>query len=155
MQRNRPAYQSHGTGGHQLCGPLSKQPSTFDITQYSDRLILISPLYTISLAATLAPRIDIYTQLACAIHKPEYTMRQNGSDTDFISVQTAPLGSIRIDRCAADPEVQAAVATFLTGLCNFKFVWCKELLMITVSALVMGILSCMTTGWWGSVSARR
>jgi len=38
------------------------------------RLLLALPFASVSTAATLAPRIEIYTILACSVHKPEYTM---------------------------------------------------------------------------------
>lgn len=40
-------------------------------------------------------------------------------------------------RCASDPDVQAAVATIS--------------MMMT---MMLGILTCLTTGWWGSVRLR-
>ena len=38
------------------------------------RLIIALPFTSITLSLTLAPRIEIYTILACSAYKPEYTM---------------------------------------------------------------------------------
>ena len=117
------------------------------------------PFASVSTAATLAPRIEIYTILACSVHKPEYTMylklsKQLGlpyiEDASDLLVSNALFGSVAsplmpvnvasegniahiyfadlpdasngtdsgdksLNRCASDPEVQAAVAKLTAG----------------------------------------
>ncbi|KAF8473108.1 major facilitator superfamily domain-containing protein [Gautieria morchelliformis] len=89
------------------------------------------PFTSIAFATTIAPRIEIYTKLACEALKPEY--QSIGVDDSSI-MQIVPAPS---KLCGQDPEVQAAVAQLMT--------------FMTVS---MGILSCITSGWWGQLSDR-
>ncbi len=119
------------------------------------RFLLLIPFAGAATAATLAPRIDIYTQLACAIHKPEYTIGRGSDGSGLptlsqLSVTFSSEGmcftarnslyeliSISADErrlCAKDPVVQAAVAKLSMAM-----------------TLTLGILSCLTGGWWGSV----
>lgn len=54
-------------------------------------------------------------------------------------------------KCASDPVVQAVVARLNAGLHQVPYSSsCLNLLLVFTTA--MGILSCLTTGWWGSVS---
>ncbi|CAA7270975.1 unnamed protein product [Cyclocybe aegerita] len=129
---------------------------------------------------TIAPRIEIYTILACSVHKPDIfrqsfpglelglqsTSSHLSPEVDLPllpSMHTTPLNGrlapIYIpdvssipdtlvkgnsssppnhrNLCMSDPVVQAAVAQ-----------------LTAVIAAVMGILSCITTGWWGAFSDR-
>lgn len=83
---------------------------------------------TITLAATVAPRIAVYTRLACIAHKPEYTSIDIWNPTrhalptlfsPFSPDQPLPFsskgGDAKSDLCASDPVVQAAVATLTLG----------------------------------------
>jgi hypothetical protein len=83
---------------------------------------------------TIAPRIEIFTTLACMVHKPEYTSvdavnpfwaslvpdTQNSSTNNsslylvFFKDASDSTGS-KLNRCASDPVVQAAVATLTLG----------------------------------------
>lgn len=107
---------------------------------------------------TVAPKIELFTKLACEVLKPEYTdVGRGASDSGFATITdltrafagplTGPcvssnkivdLTSRTSDRekqlCAADPMVQAAVAR-----------------LNMVALTTMGILSCFTGAWWGSV----
>ncbi|KAF9014116.1 major facilitator superfamily domain-containing protein [Cyathus striatus] len=131
-------------------------------------LLGVLPLTAIATSATIAPKIEIYTMLVCSVHKPDI-FKQNfpngglGGNIDVASAllssdmhrntsmgmgikhvissftganETVPLPS-KPNLCASDPVVQAAVAQLST--------------VITTS---MGILSCLTTGWWGAFSDR-
>ncbi|KAL0946702.1 hypothetical protein HGRIS_012889 [Hohenbuehelia grisea] len=115
---------------------------------------------------TIAPRIEIYTLLACSVHKPEvfeiapiganlpYIIPHkldplsNSNPTDsFLSSASWPNDTVRVQAghgyddtyklCAKDPVVQAAVAQLSTALTT-----------------TLGVLSCLTTGWWGNFSDR-
>ncbi|KAI3600040.1 hypothetical protein WG66_011111 [Moniliophthora roreri] len=126
--------------------PWWKRPSPWWI-------IVMLPLATMAMAATIAPRVEIYTMLACRVHKPDvyyesdyyiswlqdyrrpdnFTMSHNQVHSyGSVHVQTA-----RANPCAADPVVQAAVAK-----------------LAAIMTACMGVLSCLTTGWWGSFSDR-
>lgn len=118
---------------------------------------------------TLAPRVEIYTQLSC---RDVYGHRPTLSNTTSIEEQThilpayvapenqiynptsfnTPTLTASIDshtrdneealhlssaRCISDPEVQSATARL-------------QMLMTTI----MGVLSALSTGWWGNFSER-
>ncbi|KAI6013542.1 major facilitator superfamily domain-containing protein [Pisolithus marmoratus] len=100
-------------------------------------------------AATLAPRVEVYTILVCHTLRPEYFL---GSPINMVVphvVGAAPTQSISAtdannlsylssrQRCTSDPEVQATVAKLSATLIT-----------------TMGILSCLTTGWWANFSDR-
>ena len=48
------------------------------------------PFTAIATASCLAPRIEMYTRLACEVYKPEYT---NPRDPDFFSFGITPVKS--------------------------------------------------------------
>ncbi|KAH9952018.1 MFS general substrate transporter [Amylocystis lapponica] len=103
--------------------------------------IYLTPLSSIAIAGTMATRVQIITQLACETYKPEYTIGR-GNDTLPVVILAGlspfvPLDDTKWALCAHDPVVQAAVARL-------------SLVMTTA----MGILGCLTTTWWGSLSDR-
>ena len=192
------------------------------------------PFTSIAMSATLAPRIEIYTMLACSVHKPDI-FRQNfpgielglhstiheisGLDFRVPSSDIPTLSNIHVahvfpgvypfldsppnngstpppkkgNSCASDPVVLAAVAKLTAGKLSLyflslsKYIWTLKrgyfaivmliprlracgsshglvphtalytyfAMLLTVSTVIttsMGILSCITTGWWGAVS---
>lgn len=94
------------------------------------------PISSISFTSTIAPRIEVYTQLACAYHRPEIfelqdtsTVRTNGlvapSHTTFFAedyhnttnVFFEPISeSAAPPTCASDPVVHAAVTKLSAGM---------------------------------------
>ena len=75
------------------------------------------------------------------------SLQANGADTP----------PTRKQRCASDPVVQAAVAKLTTGAyrivsftCYFYMTDDPHFMLVILAS--MGILSCITTGWWGAVS---
>lgn len=89
------------------------------------------PFAASATAATLAPKVEIYTQLACDAHKPEYR-------SDNGTLATFTFGSDNSTQlCASDPVVGAAVAR-----------------MNMIMTGTLGVLTCLTTAWWGSLSDR-
>ncbi|KAF7323180.1 MFS domain-containing protein [Mycena chlorophos] len=92
-------------------------------------LVLIVPFTTVALSSTLAAKVEVYTLLACAVHKPE--VFKSGA------FETTLLHDYPTVKCAADPVVAAAAAKLNAAM--------------TTS---MGILSCLTTGFWSSLSDR-
>ncbi|KAJ6525633.1 major facilitator superfamily domain-containing protein [Mycena capillaripes] len=122
-------------------------------------LLVCTPLSTIAMSTTIAPKVEVYTLLACSVHKPEifrdrkylpsYTPslwpHSEPNDTTFppsfdIAMKSGISTSMEKPKpspCASDPVVLAAVARLTTA--------------ITTS---MGVLGCLTTGWWGAFSDR-
>ncbi|KDQ33438.1 hypothetical protein PLEOSDRAFT_1091491 [Pleurotus ostreatus PC15] len=112
-------------------------------------LIVLLPFGALASTATLAPRIEILTILACSVIKPEiFDVGKNSSSlSPFINLvplvnstglnSLASPGSGIPQTCAQDPDVQAAVAQ-----------------LSAVLTATMGVLSCLTTAWWGSFSDR-
>ncbi|KAF8136749.1 MFS general substrate transporter [Boletus edulis] len=110
-------------------------------------------------AALLAPKVALYTTLACRVHRPEYVMNiysfplthnlvsinatdalipyAYGSETAVDTISALPPKSHIQLTCASDPVVQRVVAT-----------------LNAVFSTSMGIFSCLTAGWWGSLSDR-
>ncbi|KDR73680.1 hypothetical protein GALMADRAFT_251460 [Galerina marginata CBS 339.88] len=141
----------------------------------------VIPFTALASSGTTAPCIEIYTMLACSVHKPdifkqnfpgiELGLRGMSLDTTVYDIQTpkssntspspfspnlpqihlpvaSPFPTIienngstvpSADKklCASDPVVQAAVAK-----------------LTAVIATLTGILSCITTGWWGAFTDR-
>ncbi|OAX37210.1 MFS general substrate transporter [Rhizopogon vinicolor AM-OR11-026] len=144
--------------------PWWKRPSPY-------WLIFGSPLSSIGAAAVVAPRVEMYTILACRVYAPEYepnniylvqplsmlSMNTTGNEDWFtpdvpsIAHESAQPVSLYIpaspspskqnspdrNKCASDPVVQATVAQ-----------------LSAVLITTMGVLSCLTTAWWGSLSDR-
>ncbi|KAJ7244045.1 major facilitator superfamily domain-containing protein [Mycena rebaudengoi] len=130
-------------------------------------LLILAPLGNLVLAATVAPRLEIYTLLACRQHKPEifdklsayarilpnqleYAESDSGFGSSFNHLiqntsgtyATAIFSETAEERpgrnpCSSDPTVQAAVTKFAT-----------------VTSITSGTLSFLTGGWWGSFSDR-
>lgn len=71
-------------------------------------------------SATIAPRIEVYTSLACRVHKPE-VFQQSFSSISFGKLPNTTLSQENNIQpnipylCASEPIVQAAVATLTTG----------------------------------------
>lgn len=148
--------------------PWWKRPSPY-------WLVFTTPLASIGFSAVIAPRVEMYTIFACRVHAPQLQYEPNGMlhlaqphsmlsmntastlhdglnpdnpSAPFVSLQpvslyvpadTGPqqLHAPNRDQCASDPVVQAAVAQ-LSAVLN----------------TTMGILSCLTTAWWGSLADR-
>ncbi|EKM55220.1 uncharacterized protein PHACADRAFT_143280 [Phanerochaete carnosa HHB-10118-sp] len=95
-------------------------------------LLALVPFAAVARGAEMAPRIGIYTQLACAAYKPELSS-DNG--TLPATYTYAPGYDPRL--CAKDPVVQEAVAQ-----------------MNMAVSVTTGVLTCLTAAWWGSLSDR-
>ncbi|KAH8826995.1 MFS general substrate transporter [Flagelloscypha sp. PMI_526] len=120
-------------------------------------MVLSMPLAALVLSATIAPRVEIYQGLVCATHRPGSLQRNilppstmenhiplfpipfvppNPSQifsSGSLTNTTKPHGNL----CAADPEVQAKTAK-----------------LQAILTTVMGLISCITTAWWGAFSDR-
>lgn len=138
-------------------------------------LLCAVPFSAIAKTSSLAPKVELFTMLACRVHKPDifnesYTV--NGTDIISKTLATLPpralekLPTVNINNtyddslnmgdaqsalvkrsrlhkgkpaspCAADPTVIAAVAR-----------------LTAVTETTMGVLSLLTTGWWGAFADR-
>jgi len=67
------------------------------------------PFIVIAMSATLTPRIEIYTILACRLLRPDI---YHGESMNLMFT----FAPTRNQLCAADPVVQAAVAKVATGV---------------------------------------
>ncbi|ETW85959.1 hypothetical protein HETIRDRAFT_471204 [Heterobasidion irregulare TC 32-1] len=98
--------------------------------------ISLIPFSTMASTATTAPRIEVFTNIICDAYKHS---KSPGSDWDSERLGLSVLSMTPYSPlvCSSDPVVQAGVATVLAAM-----------------ATTTGILSCFTTGWWGSLSDR-
>ncbi|EKM55184.1 uncharacterized protein PHACADRAFT_255634 [Phanerochaete carnosa HHB-10118-sp] len=95
-------------------------------------LLAMVPVSAAATGATMAPKVEIYTQLACATHRPEFY-----SDNGTLPSTYTYAPEYDPQLCAKDPVVQKVVAQ-----------------MNLAMAITMGILTCLTTAWWGALSDR-
>ncbi|KAJ7484399.1 major facilitator superfamily domain-containing protein [Mycena latifolia] len=120
-------------------------------------LMVLAPISSLIAAATVAPQVELYTTLACRVHRPEFESETLISINISLPrpdppnfprpfnilvdkvVDNASLSTKTPDTnpCSSDPVVQAAVAKFNT-----------------VISTLTGILTFVTVGWWGSFSDR-
>lgn len=161
---------------------LYTKPAAFPATSFvSSRLVFGAPLSSIGYSAAFAPRVEVYTQLACRVHKPEYFPGSPSSvfsqplishvarvsitsptktgavgDPSYLFIPNATYEDPETrKKCATDPDVQAKVARLSASMSHA--IYCLSAcshLMIALST-TMGILSCLVTGWWGSVGLCR
>ncbi|KAF9444748.1 MFS general substrate transporter [Macrolepiota fuliginosa MF-IS2] len=124
-------------------------------------LLVALPFTAIAMSATIAPRIEVYTTLACRVIRPDIYSDVSQPNTAVLST----VAETRPQRCAADPVVQAAVAKLSAGmlfnpiifLCLHPSSIISDVNVYSFNAAMttsMGILSCLTTGWWGAFSDR-
>ncbi|TFY57988.1 hypothetical protein EVJ58_g6697 [Rhodofomes roseus] len=133
--------------GHDVQGSCTEEPSGSDDTTLPEEIdvkpwwrkpsalwiLFVTPILTIARASTQAPRVEIYIQLACDAYKPDTSAGRSLS-----TLLTLAGGSERWKFCSSDPDVQTAVAQLATAM-----------------SIAMGVLGCLTTAWWGSMSDRR
>ena len=118
---------------------------------------------------TLAPRVQVFTQLACDLDPP-------AQNINLISPPMAPLnGSVGLldppiafaipeskftpyiahkapyEQCLKDPTVQSKASQLQTCKHRLLLPLPSNLLISALQALLttMGVLSAITTGWWG------
>ncbi|KAI1794596.1 major facilitator superfamily domain-containing protein [Ganoderma leucocontextum] len=96
------------------------------------------PFAAIAMTITMAAKVELFIYLACLAHRPVASPDQGGSVVSLVARNVSAAFNEPDQRvCASDPTVQAVVAK-----------------LNTVMATSMGILACMTTAWWGSLSDR-
>ncbi len=101
------------------------------------RLLAAMPFSAMAMSACVAPRVEIYTELACRAHRPEYKTGRGLSQIPFVvdrevvaSFTKDDIGAIVPELnfgdntafelevpnpCAKDPEVNAAAAKLIAG----------------------------------------
>ncbi|KAG6330429.1 hypothetical protein ID866_8658 [Astraeus odoratus] len=143
--------------------PWWKRPSPYWI-------VFGVPVSSLGYSASFPTRVEVYTQLTCRVHKPEYF--PDSHSTQLLSPLVYDVAPAALDftdnratvdnhtylfipnaadisttgfvedketrqKCASDPEVQAAAARLSATLVTS-----------------MGILSCLVTGFWGPLCDR-
>ncbi|KAG8885595.1 hypothetical protein FRB97_000503 [Tulasnella sp. 331] len=94
-------------------------------------------------SSTAGSKNEILISLACAYHRPEYYITPVIPSNSSSPILHAALSTIATTipspdrRCSTDPTILAAVAR-----------------LVTVQSLVLGLLTCLTVGWWGQMSDR-
>ncbi|KAJ7707843.1 major facilitator superfamily domain-containing protein [Mycena metata] len=113
-------------------------------------LMAFAPLSATLLTLAVAAQIELYTQLVCRVHRPEFQLASNANFTTPNQIPLA-LPSFNMMKsglvtlitggglppCSEDPDIQSAVARFTTA-----------------TTLIAGVLGFLTVGWWGSFSDR-
>ncbi|KZP31830.1 MFS general substrate transporter [Athelia psychrophila] len=146
--------------------PWWKRPSPY-------WLMVAVPFTASSMGMTMAPRVEIYTVLACAIHRPEYAKhlklsKDMGLPYEEYAHDVSPV--LPLPPLALGTPVDLDVSPALNDTLYFEepaapggldkcasdpqvqATVASLTLMLTV---VQGILACLTTGWWGALSDRR
>ncbi|KAK0210839.1 major facilitator superfamily domain-containing protein [Desarmillaria ectypa] len=119
-------------------------------------LLVMMPFSSIAWSCTIAPKVEIYTQLACAVRSPDVyydqltglvftnttmeatlDVRQDRSVTVFFRDMLETPKNANSNGCASDPVVQATVAKLAAAM-----------------TATMGVLGCLTSAAWGSYSDR-
>lgn len=114
----------HGGNDPRHTGELPVAYQTSSVLLVRSRLVFGAPITTIGYAAAFAPRVEMYTQLACRVHRSESfpdslfgqplvphvpEVSTNPSYTLFIPNASYEDPETRKE-CTKDPVVQAAVA---------------------------------------------
>ncbi|KAG2019931.1 hypothetical protein CC2G_005324 [Coprinopsis cinerea AmutBmut pab1-1] len=116
-------------------------------------LLCMVPFSALAQSSMLAPKVELFTMLACRVHKPDIydggllqaspAQIPETSAASLIASVVLPEVT-KFDHltapnpCATDPTVQAAVAKLSAAMTT-----------------TMGVLSLLTTAWWGALSDRK
>ncbi|KAH6918262.1 major facilitator superfamily domain-containing protein [Coprinopsis sp. MPI-PUGE-AT-0042] len=109
-------------------------------------MLCLIPFSAMAQGATLAPKVELYTMLACRAVKPDIfdegifdpTIPTALSLLSSLTPSISKMETLSPSSCASDPTVQAAVAQ-----------------LSAVITTTTGVLSLLTTAWWGALSDRR
>ncbi|KAF9479286.1 MFS general substrate transporter [Pholiota conissans] len=139
------------------------------------RLLAIMPLLSVAASVTMAPKIEVYTLLACSIHRPDiYDL--NRLSPELPSLYNVPTGASVLHNSIRPPLARLISATGIrrrsqlfdpvtavgngttpdhrTQCASDPVVKTAVAKLTTVIAAFTGFLMCITTGWWGSFSDR-
>ncbi|KAG9016474.1 hypothetical protein FRB93_010723 [Tulasnella sp. JGI-2019a] len=128
---------------------------------------------------TLAPRVEIYTSLACEAYYPDHPHHTNHNDSFLgespliayypLAAEALPINAFvyrndtfpskqtrhRPDKPSFPHGEDPAIATLPKERCYSDPVVQQHSAQLQMAViLIMGILSSLTTGWWGSVGDR-
>ncbi|KIL69994.1 hypothetical protein M378DRAFT_7764 [Amanita muscaria Koide BX008] len=120
-------------------------------------LLCLIPLSAIAMVSTLAPRIEIYTLLACKVHNPDIFGQSNSLLSRSVHNLLPQISVQDTQRCASDPVVQAAVAKLIAGGHSSLLIAgnpIQEIEILHSITASTGILGCLTGAWWGAFSDR-
>ncbi|KAG9010331.1 hypothetical protein FRB90_007816 [Tulasnella sp. 427] len=127
-------------------------------------------------ASTMAPRAEIYIKLACAYHRPEYyeiPIIRPPSAPAIVNIEATPAfhhnsfggpsagiepgysGEISLNFSSAPTKPAINIPSGKTKCNSDPVVLAEVAKLTTVTTLIVGILTCLTTGWWGQLSDRR
>ncbi|TFK30241.1 MFS general substrate transporter [Coprinopsis marcescibilis] len=112
-------------------------------------LLGVIPVSALAQSSTLAPKIELYMTLVCRTQKPDVfggNLSALTSSVDAASSLISPLVNAATsiasaglpNSCVSDPTVQAQVAKLSAAVTT-----------------TMGVLTLLTTAWWGSLSDRK
>ena len=121
-----------GGGDHRPGGALSVLLDVYVTIETVFRLFGLMTLVAITMSATMAPRVAIYTLLVCSVHKPDIfdqdlnafasgsslTIYSSTINNSTLSMLAPSLGLEKVlgfQTCASDPTVQAAVARLIAS----------------------------------------
>ncbi|TFK55076.1 MFS general substrate transporter [Heliocybe sulcata] len=144
--------------------PWWKRPSAY-------WFLAMVPFSSLTMSATIAPRIEIFTRIACKAHKPEYTSHGPADAGIFLPSAVHSRPHDNFDRLLngtleyTPSEGQVSVAYTPADLELYRkeqelcasdpVVQAAVAKLATVTTATMGILGFVTTAWWGSVSDRQ
>jgi hypothetical protein len=123
---------------------------------------------------TLSSRVEVYTQLSCSrLHHNYNTSTLLEAPFHYDSPQPASItlifdepgdgdgkgeehpGQLPSPQCLSDPAVQAGAGKFIRVSLGFRHLKALQTARIqTMFTITMGLLSALTTGWWGHFGER-
>ena len=143
---------------------LTRDPiSEFALTLL--RIVLGVPIAAMAQSATIAPRVQIYTRLICAAYHADIApgneevigvlvghLNVPTEEVHFVQpqIETMLLLPPPDQSCREDNDVLKAVARLITS--EFLMDSILRGSYKTVMSGTMGILSCVSTVWWGQVN---
>ncbi|KZP19309.1 MFS general substrate transporter, partial [Athelia psychrophila] len=151
--------------------PWWKRPSPY-------WLMVVVPFTTSAVGMAAAPRVEIYTVLACNIYRPEYgkhlklPKNMGHPYEDYVDDVSSilPLPPIALETTPMDLVVSPAlkdtiyfappvegwvVPGGLDECASDPKVQAAVATLTLTLATAQGIIACLTTGWWGALSDRR
>ena len=111
---NDPGGRLHHHGGELIA--LNSKKSRFH--GFCDRLLIIMPFTSIATSATAAPRIEIYTTLACSIHRPDI-FGESSQQLDILDF-VQPLNNYRIPAAHQSGSIDMSDAFMIGKSLQFK-----------------------------------
>ncbi|KAJ7753729.1 major facilitator superfamily domain-containing protein [Mycena metata] len=132
--------------------PFWKRPAAWWLMAFAPLSATYSTLLTLAAAA----QIELYTQLVCCVHRPEF---QLASDANFTTPNQIPLTLPRGELCSfchktLPPCTLPSFNVMKSGLVASITGGGLPCSSDPATTLIAGILGFLTVGWWGSFSDR-